>query len=263
MRKIGLDHFGTASLAAGRPGAQLAEVLVPIYLYHRYQTASAAKSIGGLFYRYGVNALDQETARPVAPADQRRAIAAVLETLDAARLDLPDATLALLTPMPDLPRGIGAGEGFDGRTGEAFDLAAAAATAADISLEALTAPARLERMTQQATRAGTPSPADLFAAIESKLGGQLRGDHAMIGNVLMGRYAARLIALDSRPAMSDSLRGAIRARMSDLAEGLQLPTDAAMAALLRARLQAQLDRPAPPADPALPGPEEPPGSPIG
>ena len=85
----------------------------------------------------------------------------------------------------------------------------------------------------------------------------------MIGNVLMGRYAARLIALDSRPAMSDSLRGAIRARMSDLAEGLQLPTDAPMAALLRSRLQAQLDRPAPPADPALPGPEEPPGSPIG
>src|SRR5258708_32902484 len=54
VRRIALSQFGLRNIPMGTPLAQLEEMLVPLYLHHRYQLEAAAKSIGGLDYRYSV-----------------------------------------------------------------------------------------------------------------------------------------------------------------------------------------------------------------
>jgi len=44
VRKLALDNFGADRIHPGQPISDLNKVIVPIYLYHRYQTAAAAKS---------------------------------------------------------------------------------------------------------------------------------------------------------------------------------------------------------------------------
>ena len=51
VRKIALSQFGLKNLPLHQPLSSLEEMLVPLYLHHRYQLEAAAKSIGGLDYR--------------------------------------------------------------------------------------------------------------------------------------------------------------------------------------------------------------------
>ncbi|MES1211089.1 MAG: zinc-dependent metalloprotease, partial [Acidobacteriota bacterium] len=48
VRRIGLSRFGERNIAPGRPLAFLQEVLVPLYLHHRYELDHALKAVGGL-----------------------------------------------------------------------------------------------------------------------------------------------------------------------------------------------------------------------
>jgi len=54
VRRIALDNFGVDRIQDGQPLSQLNKVIVPIYIYHRYQTAAAAKHIGGMTFNYGL-----------------------------------------------------------------------------------------------------------------------------------------------------------------------------------------------------------------
>ena len=98
VRRLALDTFGPDRIQPGQPVYDLNKVIVPIYLYHRYQTAAAAKYIGGMSFNYALNGDGQETAEIVSPAEQRRALNAVLQTLDPKELDIKDETLELLMP---------------------------------------------------------------------------------------------------------------------------------------------------------------------
>ena len=95
-----LQHFGLNAIPVGTPVSQLADVLVPLYLMHRYQTEAAAKEIGGLDYRYALRGDGQEVTAIVSAADQRKALAAVLRTLAPETLTLPEPLLRLLPPVP-------------------------------------------------------------------------------------------------------------------------------------------------------------------
>ncbi|MEE4211796.1 MAG: zinc-dependent metalloprotease, partial [Parvularcula sp.] len=98
VREMALETFGPDRLAAGEPRGRLREVLVPIYLYHRYQTAAAAKAIGGVTYQYAKTGQDQGRVDIVPKEEQMRALRAVLETVTPEALDLDDDVLELLTP---------------------------------------------------------------------------------------------------------------------------------------------------------------------
>ena len=52
VRRHGLDRFGTNAIKLGRPMATLEEVLVPLYLHHRFQVEAAASVVGGVHYIY-------------------------------------------------------------------------------------------------------------------------------------------------------------------------------------------------------------------
>ena len=55
IRAAALRRFSENNIPEGAPLATLEEVLVPIYMYHRYQVEAAAKVIGGLRYTYAVH----------------------------------------------------------------------------------------------------------------------------------------------------------------------------------------------------------------
>src|SRR5262249_61626698 len=98
--------FGEATLREGAPLATLEDVLVPLYLLPRYQVEAAAKLVGGVDYTFALRGDGQLATRPVAPAEQRRALTAVLATLTPQALALPDAVVALIGPRPPAwPRG--------------------------------------------------------------------------------------------------------------------------------------------------------------
>lgn len=147
VRALALKNFGPDRIADGQPLADLNKVIVPIYLYHRYQTAAAAKLIGGVSFNYSLSGDGQPAMDIVAPATQRQALNTVLKTLDPEFLDISDATLDLLSPsliswsFADSDR-----ELFRRTAYPAFDVTAAADTAADLTFDALLHPRRAARL---------------------------------------------------------------------------------------------------------------------
>jgi Met-zincin/Domain of unknown function (DUF5117) len=150
VRAAALKQFGLNAIPSGTPVSQLADVLVPLYLMHRYQTEAAAKEIGGLDYRYALRGDGQEITAIVSAADQRKALTAVLRTLSPTTLTLPESLLRLLPPVaPGYPR---TRESFPAFTGLTFDPVAAAQSAADLTLTLLFDPQRASRLIEYHAR---------------------------------------------------------------------------------------------------------------
>ncbi len=198
VRRIALDRFGPDNLMEGRPRSDLNAALVPIYLYHRYQVAAAAKSIGGMRFSYSVNGDDMPASQIVAPAQQWAALDAILATLDPKALDLKDETLAYLTPSLGTWSFAESDRELFRRTAyPAFDIVAAADTSAALSFEALLHPQRVTRLVEFNRRDGrNPSLEDVLTRIRRKvLSGPKLGRTAEIGQAIRARYAYALIDL--------------------------------------------------------------------
>ena len=146
VRSVAMKHFSDAAIKRGRPMAELEDTLAPVYLLHRYEVDAAAQSIAGEDYRYAVRGDGQQIAPMVSPESQRAALKAILMTLDAAELTLPESLITMLPPRPpSLPR---TRESFTGYTGDAFDPVAPVRAAAALTLNALLDPARAVRLTE-------------------------------------------------------------------------------------------------------------------
>lgn len=150
VRSAALKRFGPDTIRVGEPMAQMEETLVPLYLLHRYQTEAAAKLIGGLNYRYAVRGDGGMVTEMIPPAEQRRALAVVLKTLDASTLTLPDSLLQLLPPVP--PGYERTREFFGGFTGLTFDPEGAVEAAAGLTVSLLFDPARASRLVEYHAR---------------------------------------------------------------------------------------------------------------
>ncbi len=152
-RKIALANFGPANVPVGAPLSDLRRVIVPVYLFHRYEVDAVAKSVGGVDFNYAVRGDGAPTPRPVDGAAQRRALGALLGTLDPAVLDLPNTLIDQLSAGRDgtLDHGYEIELFSDPRT-PVFDIVAAARAAADITLGDLLEPSRLERVADQGAR---------------------------------------------------------------------------------------------------------------
>lgn len=150
VRRAAIHHFGLAALAPGEPMSDLARRFVPIWLLHRYQMVAAVKAIGGVELHYAINGGGRESSVPVSPAAQRAALGAVLATLSPDALRVPQKLLPLLSAArngsPNRQYQI---ELFAGSDGHVFDPLVAADTAAELTLDALLAPARLARLDAQ------------------------------------------------------------------------------------------------------------------
>ena len=119
VRKVALDNFGIGAIRPGRPVAALEEVLVPLYLRHRYQLDAVAKLVGGVRYAYNLRGDGQDYPEAVQPRDQVAAMDAMLKAVATDNLALPRH---IRTQIPPRPPGYGQHrELFDGDTGLIFD----------------------------------------------------------------------------------------------------------------------------------------------
>ena len=151
VRKHALTKFGINNIKIGTALSQLEEVLVPLYLFHRYQVESAVKLIAGVDYDYEVRGEGAiKGAHVVDKQIQQQALRALLTTLSADNLVLPESVLALIPP-----KAYGESksrESIVGRTGLTLDAMALPEVAAQHSLSLLLNSQRLNRLAQQQAR---------------------------------------------------------------------------------------------------------------
>ena len=160
VRAAALQRFSENVIPQNAPMATLEDVLVPIYLYHRYQVTAVTKMIGGLDYSFNLRGSAQKDPEIVPADEQRAAIHAVLDTLRPNILALPESLLGRIPPRP--PEYESSEENFARRTSPAFDSLAPAESAAEIISSLLFEPNRDERMVEYHARdANYPGFAEL------------------------------------------------------------------------------------------------------
>ena len=146
IREKALSQFGENNIVKGTPMSMIEDVLVPVYLFHRYQVEAVTKQVGGLNYSYAVKGDGQFITLPLTKQEQVNALNTVVDCMDPKFLALPEKIIKLIPPRPagyDYTK-----ELFNRRTGLAFDPLAAAESAADFPLSFLFNPSRLNRMVQ-------------------------------------------------------------------------------------------------------------------
>ena len=172
VRRIGLANFGLNSVPDGTPLAQLEAKLLPLYLRHRYQMVSALKSVGGLYFTYALktkNGVNPSRYREiVAPARQREALEAVLDTLKPEELALSPRLVALIPPHAT-GYDDGASEYFTGRTDPALDVVGMATIAADMTISGLLDPRRAARMIAFNAENGSPHFRETIDALITRI----------------------------------------------------------------------------------------------
>ena len=179
VRRTALERFGETAITNGTPLALLEEVLVPVYLHHRFQIAAAASALGGLDYVYAVRGDGREPVAPIGPDDQRVALSALMRTLDAGELTIPESILSIIPPRPT---GFGRHrELFPRYTGPMFDRVTPAIVLADLTVSALLEPVRAARLVEQATTEG--DAVDLMEVVQTLL-------QSVFGPVSADRYEA-------------------------------------------------------------------------
>ena len=159
VRSIALANFSERSIRLGRSWAEIEEVLVPIYLLHRFQIEAVGKLLGGVDFRYGLRGDGQAPQSPVDEQRQWAALSALLGTLGPDVLRLPDGLADMISPRP--PNNPKSRETFAAQTGIVFDVTAPAASSTALTLRILLDPSRAARLQQF----GTPD----FAAVTDAL----------------------------------------------------------------------------------------------
>ncbi|TDO24424.1 zinc-dependent metalloprotease [Pedobacter duraquae] len=144
VRRKVLDNFSEKAIREGEPMATIEEVLVPIYLLHRYQIEAVAKSVGGLYFTHAVKNDGQIPTKMVAPAEQWRAFESLMSTITPDALALPEQLIQKIAPRPSGYQSTV--ENFSGHTGPTFDPIAAAESAASTTLSYLLDAERAARL---------------------------------------------------------------------------------------------------------------------
>jgi len=164
VRAVALKKFGENNIREGAPLATIEDALVPVYMLHRYQVEAVTKFVGGMDYTFAERGDGEVPTKIVAPAEQRRALAAVLATLKPSALMLPEPLLEMIPPRPpEYERGR---EHFKIHTSPAFDALAPAEEAAQHTLQFLFNPERAARLVEfHARDAANPGLQEVLDAV--------------------------------------------------------------------------------------------------
>ena len=236
IRAAALKRFSENDVRVGAPLATLEDVLVPIYLYHRYQVEAAIKEIGGLDYTFALRGDGQKPAVPMGAAEQRRALDAVLRTLDPAVLALPEAVLRLIPPKPPFYQRDR--EDFHGHTGLTFDSLAPAEAAANhvigLLLNAERAARLVEYHAENAQSPGLEEIVDrlLAATWKAPRGAGYAGE---VGRTVDDVALEKLFALAADERAPAQVRAVANGKLEELSKwvGQQTTTDVAQREHLR------------------------------
>ena len=267
VRRAALDRFGERNIKLRQPMAQMEEVLVPLYLHHRYQVSAAASPLGGLDYIYSLRGDGRVPAEPVSRTDQMAALDALLATISANELVLPDSVLTMLPPRPT---GYGRSrELFPRYTGSSFDVITPAVVASDHTVSEILNGQRAARLVQQhAINESLPGLAEVIDRLTDATFGATPANsyEAEINRAVERVVVNHLMRLGATAQMSQ-VRALSTQALVDLGTSLHAQAgvsadDAAHGALLARDIERFLSRPAATyTQPATPG--APPGAPIG
>lgn len=260
VRRIALANFNLSRLQPWQPASDLNKVIVPIYLYHRYQTAAAGKVIGGMTFNYAMASDPQAKIEIVPAARQRKALAAILRTIEPRTLDLSVTTLSHLLPPLS---GFGRQEMFSGSAYPAFDSVAAAQDATNMTFDVLFHPRRLARMDEFKRRdAGQLGVDELFRQVSAQVLKNAPDSRTIkIVEMTRSRYVHKLMDIVNSDA---GMPVRTQAQMAlDLFYRSLTSQNTDATKLLRQEINRFNDRPMQPVQIGVRAKQLPPGSPIG
>jgi hypothetical protein len=169
-------------------------------------------------YTFALRGDGETPTQIVAPADQRRALAAVLATLKPEALALPESLLRMIPPRPpEYERGR---EHFKIRTSPAFDALAPAEAAAQHTLQFLFNPERAARLVEfHARNAENPGIEEVLddilnATWKSPREGALASEVARVVDDVTLRD---LISLAADESASEPVRAMVTRKLAELA----------------------------------------------
>ncbi len=144
VRAIALDTFSEKRIPSGSPMATLEDVLVPVYMFHRYQIEAAASVLGGMYYNHRLRGDVQEDPVIVPGAEQFRALEVLLRTIEPQNLEIDERILSLIPPRP--PGYRETRELLPGYTGDTFDPLGGAEALANHTIGLILHPERVSRL---------------------------------------------------------------------------------------------------------------------
>jgi len=277
VRRAALSRFGENAIKRGMPMAQIEEVLVPLYLHHRYQVDAATNVVGGMHYIYAMRGDGRDPVRMASAAEQRAALSALMASISPSSLALP---VDLLKKIPPRPSGYGrTRELFPRYTGLMFDAITPAVTVADQVVGLLLASDRAARLVEQKALDPTlPGLEDIIDALfAASFGATTRSPYeAEIKRAVERVVVDELMDLAGSAPMSQVRAIAtlkLQRRSGDLGKvvasaaatngGESNDGDVAQANLLVADINRFLTRPTNPVALRFPAAVAPPGAPIG
>jgi len=230
VRAAALGRFGENNIREGAPLATIEDALVPVYMFHRYQVEAATKLVGGMDYTFALRGDGEMPTQIVAPAEQRRALAAVLSTLKPETLALPDSLLKTIPPRPpEYPRDR---ELFKIHTSPAFDALAPAEAAAQHTVQFLFNPERAARLIEfHARNAENPG---LEEVLDTVLKATWKTEHgkgylAELANTVDNVVLYDLMILSANERASDAVRAVASLKLHEMKEWLDSPGGAKQA----------------------------------
>jgi len=268
VRRKVLDNFSEKAIPEGQPMATIEEVLVPIYLLHRYQIEAVAKSLGGLYFTHAIKNDGQVVTRMVEPAEQWRAFESLMSTITPEALSLPEKLIQKIPPRPSgYPASV---ETFGGHTGPTFDPIAAAESAANTTLSYMLNAERAARLIEYNSR---DSKQPGFIAVVDKLIEQTwkapkqEGYKGELQTVVNNQVLKNLLKLAANTNASEVVRGQALLKVNELQQWLNSSVASASIGEKGAMLFALSQMDAFKTDPnkfQTPDPADmPPGAPIG
>ncbi|HEV7379105.1 MAG TPA: zinc-dependent metalloprotease, partial [Dyadobacter sp.] len=217
IRKKALSVFSEKAIPAGRPMATLEEVLVPLYLLHRYQIEAATNLLGGLNFRYALRGDGQPITEMIDPAQQGKALDVLISSITADELAIPEKVIKNLPPYP-----IGYSrnqENFKGYTGVTFDPIGAAESLTGQTLSLILDHERAARLLEYHGRdANQPG---LISVIE-KLSNQIwkapadNGYKADLQSMVRKVYLKTLLGLAANTGASDNVKATVLGEIDNL-----------------------------------------------
>lgn len=217
VRKHVLARFSEKAIPLGAPLATLEEVLVPLYLLHRYQILATSYLVGGMNYRYALRGDGQLVTELLDPKEQQKALEAIMLAITPAELAIPEKLVKSLPPYP-----IGYAktqENFKGYTGLTFDPVGAAESLAGDCITLLLDPERAARLLEFHGRDATQPG---LISVINRLNDQIWKSAALTGyqgdlqSMVRKVYLKTLLGLAANSGASDNVRATVIGEIDNL-----------------------------------------------
>jgi hypothetical protein len=147
VRDLALKNIDLDNLIDGEPYDRIEDILVPIYMLHRYQIEAAAKAIGGVDYLYFVKNNNNDKVKFVDSKLQKKSLESLLNVLKPVNLVLPNNLIDILSPRSF--RNPRTRENFVSNTGVTFDYINISSSLINHTFTFLLNPERINRINQQ------------------------------------------------------------------------------------------------------------------